>query len=213
MRLSTYEKRLIDFGLKEFGETPTQFLLAGLGNDELAQGWLFKIEFTEQGTNLRREIEVSSNEYSDGSIRLPQRREPLIILALLRLLIAHDQTSSANLSYKLEEVLEILGWRDTAQSRRTIDEAVERYSNLTYWWTMSADELALKKLTCYESRECFVSGFSCLDKESKNGGHLTRVVNRIDFNEDFVKGLRKRFLFEIDWNSVQSIECIPILGT
>jgi hypothetical protein len=210
MRLSALEHLLVASAREQFGEPLTQFLLAGLGDDEPAQGQLFTIEFIENGTALRREVKVSTSEHSDGSIRLPQRREPLIILALLQLLIAHDQTSTVSLSYHLEEVLEILGWKDTARSRRIIDETIERYSTLMYSWKMSSDELAFRKLSFYNSRECFVSGFSCIDEGSKDGKHLTRITNRIDFNKEFVESIKQRSLFKIEWNSVKSITHTPV---
>jgi hypothetical protein len=106
MKLSALEQRLLAFVYEQFGEPLTRFLLAGLGDNQMAQVWLFTIEFTEHGTKLRREVQVSASEHLDDSTRLPQRREPLVILALLRLLVARDQTSSASLSYDLEEVLE-----------------------------------------------------------------------------------------------------------
>lgn len=209
MNLSTLEQRLLDFARKQFGDLLTQFLFAGFDEDEASQSWLFTIQFTNDGAALHRELQVSAGEQSNGPGRLPQMREPLVIIALLSLLILRDQTSSASLSYDLEEVLEVLGWNDTSQSRRVVDEAVERYSSLTYQWAMGADEMVLKGHTFYNSRECFVSGFSRLDEEKEGRGRSTRVINRIDFSKKFVEGLRQRSLFEINWNSVQSVTRIP----
>lgn len=207
MKLSASEQRILDFAHEQFGEPLTRFLLAGLGEDGTAQSWLFTIQFTSDGATLRREIQVSAGEQPDGLGRLPQRREPLVILALLRLLVLRNQISSASLSYKMEEVLEILGWKDTIRSRRLIDEAVERYSSLMYRWAMGVDELALRRLSFYNSTECFVSGFSRLDEEGKHGNDAMRVINRIDFNKEFVETLTQRTLFEIDWDYVQSVTC------
>lgn len=209
MKLTAPEQRLLDFAHEQFGEPLAQFLLAGLAEDGTAQSWLFTVQFTNDGATLHREIQVSAGKQPDGPDRLPQRREPLVILALLKLLILRNQISSASLSYNLEEILEVLGWKDTARSRRLIDEAVERYSSLMYRWALSADELALRRLSFYNSTECFVSGFSRLDEEGKHGDDVIRVINRIDFSKEFLEGLRQRSLFEIDWNTVQSIIRIP----
>lgn len=210
IKLSKLERSLISFARAEFGEHLTQFLLAGLGEEETTHSWLFTIDFTHDGTSLHRELQVSDNDHPEAPTRLPERRDPLVILALLRLLILQDQPSSsnlssANLSYKIEEVLKLLGWKDTARSRRMIDEAVERYSKLMYRWAMGADELAIRGLAFYNSMERFVSGFSRVDQESKDGKQLIRVSNRIEFSKEFVEGMRKRSLFQIDWNRIISI--------
>jgi hypothetical protein len=204
MKLSASEQRLLDFAHEQFGEPLTQFLLAGLGETLTAQSWLFTVEFIDDGATLKRELQVSASEQPDGPTRLPQRREPLVILALLRLFILRDQRPSTSLSYSIEEVLEVLGWKDTARTRRIVDEAVECYSSLMYRWAMGDNELALRRLAFYNSTECFVSGFSRLDEEGKDARHLTRVLNRIDFNKEFVEGLRQRSLFEIAWDQAQS---------
>lgn len=213
MKLSTPEQRLLAFAREQFGDSLTQFLAAGLGEDEASQSWLFTIEFTEHSTKLRREVNVNASEHSDGSTRLPRRREPLVILALLKLLILRDQKSSASLSYDLEEILQALGWKDTIQARRMIDEAAEQYSNLTYQWAMGADEMALKGHSFYKSRECFVSGFSRINVEGEGGEYSTRVVNCIYFNADFIERLRERSLFGINWNAVQSVTHNPVIDT
>src|ERR1043165_4385658 len=122
IKLSKLERELLSFAREEFGEYLTQFLLAGLGEEGTTHSWLFIIDFTIDGTSLHRELQVSDNDQPGAPTCLPQRRDPLVMLALLRLLILQDQ-SSASLSYDMEEVLKLLGWNHTAQSRRMIDEA------------------------------------------------------------------------------------------
>jgi hypothetical protein len=202
---SKAERNLIEFAREEFGEFLTQFLLAGLGEEETAQSWLFTVEFYEGGTTRQRNLQVSVNDQPDVLVHLPQQREPLVILALLWLFILRDQTSSASLSYYMEDVLGLLDWEENARSRHIIDEAVARYSNLIYQWKMSDDELARRNLTFFNSKEYFISGYASLQDVIVDSGLRQRVINRVDFSLHFIERLRRRSLFEINWNSVSSL--------
>src|ERR1700760_3760646 len=95
-RLSRSERRLLEFALDLFGEPLSKFLLSGIGEEAEAQVWLFKVSFgAGSGAAHPREIRVEPDDIPGEPRVLPSRREPLVMLALLRLLIeAHGSLST-----------------------------------------------------------------------------------------------------------------------
>jgi hypothetical protein len=202
MKLSAPEQRLLDFAREQFGEHLSQFLLAGLGEEDEARTWLFNVIFTiGQDMDRCREIQVEADERPDIGTLLPRRREPLVILALLRLLIVDRKLSSASLSYELEEVLGLLGWEDSGKSRLTIDEAIERYADMSYQWKLSSEELEERNLSSYKGQSRIVSGYASSDIEGE--GWSKRLSGMVEFGARFVEGLLGRTLFDLDWNNVR----------
>ena len=109
-RLLGSERRLLEFALDLFGEPLSRFLLSGLGEETEAQVWLFSVSFADgSGVARGREIRVEPDDIPREPRVLPGRREPLVILALLRLLIETHGPSSSTLSYSQEQVLNLLG--------------------------------------------------------------------------------------------------------
>lgn len=203
-RLSGSERRLLEFALDLFDEHLSRFLLSGTGEETKAQVWLFTVSFVNtQGVTLRREIRVEPDDIPDEPRVLPGRREPLVLLALLRLLIEAPMPSFSTMSYSQEQVLYLLGWDDDEASRSAIDEAVTRYARLSYSWRLSGDELAEKKLSFYEAQSRFVSGYGYYNAEED--GEYKRLANNIEFSSVFVEGLTKRTAFGVDWSRVSEI--------
>jgi hypothetical protein len=149
--LSRPERRLLKFAIDTFGVPLSGFLLAGLGEEEEeARSWLFSVTFEDNGGVLRRrDIRVEADERPDVVTSLPGRREPLVLIALLWLLMREHKSPVSRFSYGREEVLRVLGWDETPELLSAVDEAVNRYVNLTYTWTLSAEELSERNLNKY----------------------------------------------------------------
>jgi hypothetical protein len=199
MKLSTPEQRLLDFAREQFGEHLSQLLIAGLGEEQVGQRGRFTITYTSsENVALKRHVEVITYEPADGSSYLPRGRNPLVLVALLHLLMTGNQGTLNMLRYEQEEVLSLLGWKDSRKARRDIDEAVKRYFLLTYQWKMNKSELRRERLTFYTVNEALISAHETISRE---GGKSARVV----FNEHFIEHLLSRSLFGIDWNNVRSV--------
>jgi hypothetical protein len=202
-RLSGAERRLLKFALDLFGEQLSKFLLSGIGEEIEAQVWLFSVTFDDgSGAIRRREIRVEPDDIPREPRVLPGRREPLIILALLHLLIGTHRPLST-LSYSQEQVLNLLGWEDNEITRSAIDQAVKRYARLAYRWMLGGEELVERKLSFYEAEARFVSGYGFYGAE--DGGEHKRVTSRVDFASEFIEELIRRALFGVDWNKVSGI--------
>lgn len=208
--LSSAEQNLVGFAREEFGESLAQFLLTGLGEVPSTQRWHFTITFTDsEGTAQERHLQAITYEPTEGQSFLPRGRDPLVLLALLRLLVESSQQSEVSLFYSRHEVLRLLGLEDAEGTPGEINEAVRRYALLMYRWQMSRGELAGKRLSLYTAREQVISGYSNVgepDDEEQADGQVDEEPNEITFNQYFIEGLKRHELFGVDWNKVQSVE-------
>jgi hypothetical protein len=180
-----------------------------LGEEGAGRRWLFTITYAGgDGARLQRRVEAISHEPADGPALFPRRRDPLVLLALLRLLLSGGHASWYELSYDRRDVLSLLGWGDSREEASEIDEAVERYSLITFRWGMSRAELARSNLSSYTAKEGVISEYRTID-EGEQEGQMRRVVNWAVFSSQFIEGLKRRTLFEINWNRVTSVSYAP----
>lgn len=202
--LSARERMLLEYALDLFGDPLSQFLLSGIGEEAEERAWRFTVTFgDERGAAHSREISVEPDDFPHVINILPRRREPLVILALLHLLIEDHKLSSSSISYKLEKVLHLLGWEDTEETRLAIDEAVERYVRLSYRWGLNHKELTERKLSFYKGESRFISGYRRY--EAEEGEEVIRMANKVEFCLEFVEGLTRRAIFNVDWNSATGL--------
>lgn len=205
LSLSDRERELLGFALDLCGEQLGSFLLTGLGEDTASRSRHFTVTFTgPAGTPYEREIKITANQRGGGATSsLPRRREPLVMLALLRLLIEDRKLSSFVMSYRQEEVLWLLGWDVTDETRLALDEAIERYAGIDYEWALGGEELAAKGLSSCDGQACLVSGYAFENFEE--GGKVKRASSEVRFAEEFVRELMTRSLFGINWDGVTGI--------
>lgn len=203
--LSALERRLLRFAIDTFGTPLSQVLLSGLGEEDEANRWLFVITFADSGSAiLRRRLYVEAPDLTpDLKTHLPRRREPLALLALIKLFLSERRTTSPNLFYSHEEVLGLLGWQDTESSRLILDEAIDRYFFLSYRYALSRAELAAKKLSFYRSNERLISESGSSDVEE--AWRRRREASYIAFSAEFIKGLLGRSLFGVEWDTVRRV--------
>jgi hypothetical protein len=205
--LSDSEQMLLKFALDQFGEPLSQFLLSGLGEERVVPAWLFTVTFTGgQGGRYSRKVRVGVDYRPDMITSVPRNKQPMVVLALLRLLIVDCNLTSSRLHYDQQEVLELLGWKNTPENRLSIDETVRRYTSLYYEWALDKRELAEANLSFFHDISRLISGY---DYETiEDAGEVKPTANRIQFNAEFVKELTERSLFGISWNRVHLLDRI-----
>lgn len=201
--LTTAERKIIESTREEFGEPLTQFLLAGLGEQKVGQRWRFTISYVDgTGVRLKREVQAISHEPEDGSSCLPRGRDPLIFLALIQLFIRNTQAADYELVYDQEDVLNLLGWDDTEETQFEVNEAIKRYFLMTFKWRMNRTELARKNLSSYTTLERPISECGTFEEGE---GQSRRTSGRVIFSETFIEQLKRRRLFDIDWNNKRQL--------
>jgi hypothetical protein len=204
--VSEPERRLLKFAVNTFGERLAQVLLTGLGEETTEQRWSMSVTYSGGGevTHTGR-LHFITYEPVDGSSFLSRGRDPLVLISLLRLLPHQGQEFKADLTYDLNDLMNLLGWEDTEGDRHEIDQAVERYSYLMYVWEASGAALADRNLSSHKARERLISKYHTTDEEMEGSGEVRRIFNRVVFNVAFIDNLRRRSLFDINWNSVLNV--------
>lgn len=205
---SRAERRLLKFAFETFGEPLGSFLLSGLGEETVALKWRFTVTYRGKGGALfRRKVIVEADDLTpDITTFLPRRREPLVILALLYILTLDRETLAAKLQYKRREVTQLLGWGKSPEAKAAVDEAVDRYSYLSYRWEASKEELMTEGRSFHHGLSRFVLGRGYQDMDKGEGRRSSRTMNRIDFSPEFVRELLNSSLFGIWWDGVTSIK-------
>jgi hypothetical protein len=205
LELTTAERALVESARDEFGGPLTRFILTGLGEEGESRRRSFIVTFiNDDGAAQRRRLHVEADDLMpETPTCLPRRREPLVLLALLRLLTRGRGTTQASLSYDPGEALSLLGWDDNEGSRLAVEEAVERYFFLSYGWELGVDELRAKGLTLHRSRERIISAYShgVAGEERVGCG-----VNVVDFGPAFIEELTGMSLFGVKWDAVHNVE-------
>lgn len=205
------ERRLVKFAVDTFGAPLASFLLAGLGEEGgEVRAWTFSVTFEDvQGVSRHREIRVEAPDLPGVLITLPAEKEPLVLMALLRLLLAKRGAPPSRLTYRREEVLRLLGRGETDEVLRAVDAAVERYADLGYRWALSPDELAERNLARFRGWASFVTGCGHRDVEDAGGGPVKHESSYVQFSEEFVRELISRSVFDVKWDSVREMTRNP----
>jgi hypothetical protein len=208
--LSRHERRLLKFAKDAFGEALGSFLLSGLGEEGEARAWLFSVTFEDdRGASRVREVRVEAADLPDAATSLPRRKEPLVLMALLRLPLADGSPPPSRLSYRREEVLRLLGWDETAESLRAVDAVVGRYADLGYRWALSAEELAERNLTTFRGWASLVTGCGFRDLEGGGDGVAKRESNHVEFSSEFIRELTGRSVLGVKWDRVREMTRTP----
>ena len=121
------EEELLDFTRRVLGGNLSEFMLCGLGESHHPRR-----RFTATSVRPGRPGGVYQLEVvGESDAGLPGGRDPLVMAALLHLLWTGGRGRD-EVIFRDEELLEILSWPDTPESRSAVESAVERYYYTAY---------------------------------------------------------------------------------
>jgi hypothetical protein len=190
------ERRLLEFALERFGAPQSSFFLSGLGVQSWEAKRTYSLSFAEGG---EPDVVISAEalRYGDGRPVLPQGREPLVYLALLRLLAdGPGPTFDSPPLIGHGRVFDLLGWDDTAMSRAAARQALSRYHFTNYAWR------GLLRGRRVEVRgHALPSYYQDRDKGGRRGAMFIMLpAGRVTLED-----LTRRRLCAIDWDAVGEI--------
>lgn len=192
------EQSLISYMQDAFGPLAT-LLLSGYRETETKQSRSFTILTDNCGVKTRHSITLRTGDSSG----LPFQREPMVLLALLKLSLVGNQCS-AKLSL-LETVSGLLEWEESDETDRAISVAIRKYFNLCY---IRTDDIAYT----FPERSERLTGMYHLIRYCEFGtdGRAGEVGDSIEgiaveFSENIVKEIFERRLFRINWPAIISL--------
>src|SRR5258706_8411194 len=121
----TAEQGLINYMQEAFGLLAT-LLLTGYGESKIKQSRSFTILTDNFGVKTRHTITLRAGD----SAGLPNQREPIVLLALLKLSLIGDQCSA--LRSPADAVRRLLGWEESEETDGAIATAIRKYFNVCY---------------------------------------------------------------------------------
>jgi hypothetical protein len=119
---SEAEHDLLDTARRVLGDNLFEFLFAGLGEPHHPRRHYTATSIRAHGPELTYQLEVVG-ETKKG---LPGGRDPVVMAALLHLLLTGGKRRD-EVVYTDGELLGVLSWPDTRESRRSMNTSIERY--------------------------------------------------------------------------------------
>lgn len=121
------ENDLLDTAQRVLGTNLFEFLLSGLGEPHQPRRRYTAKSMREHGPGLTYQLEAVA-ETKKG---LPGGRDPVVMAALLHLLLTGGKGQD-EVVYTDKELLGVLSWADTRESRRSMNTSIERYYNAAF---------------------------------------------------------------------------------
>jgi hypothetical protein len=191
------EQALISYMLEAFGPLAT-LLLTGYGESEIKQPRSFTILTDNFGVKTRHSITLRTADSSG----LPYQREPLVLLALLKLSLIGDQCSAI---VSPDAVSRLLGWEKSQETDQAISTAIRKYFNLCY---IRTDDIAYtfpqrseRIIGMYHLIRYCEFGTDTLCGEPED--HFEGI--KVEFTDNVVKEVLERRLFRINWPATISL--------
>jgi hypothetical protein len=195
-------RQLLAFAEAEFGDHLSGLLLAGYGDSASARQRSYAV-LTKDGSGQRQEhiVKVATDHHSG----LPSGREPLVLLALLKMLFAGKGLQTGRVVYAHKAVSEMIGWEHSRETGEAVDTAVTRYFHLFYGKEESMSIEPGGPLVRYSQSGRLITGYDYQDEVESSGVRGVRTYNRITFDREFIEQFRGRSLFDFDWGHVISM--------
>lgn len=199
-RSESSEENLIRYMKEAFGYLAT-LLLTGYGESEMTLSRSFTILTDNFGVKTRHWITLRAGDSSG----LPSQREPMVLLALLKLSLAGGQgVSGSSIPSPSDAVRNLLQWENSGETELTVSTAMRKYFNMSY---MRTDDI---QYTFPERRER-LTGMYHLLRYCEFGRLLRTEEERFEgviaeFSENVIRDLFERRLFRINWRTVTSFE-------
>jgi hypothetical protein len=195
---TTAEQSLISYMQEAFGPLAT-LLLTGYRESEIKQSRSFTILTDNFGVKTRHLITLRARDSSG----LPYQREPLVLLALLKLSLIGDQCSA--ILSPIDAVSRLLGWKESEENDHAVSTAIKKYFNVCYTRT---DDIAY---TFPERSERLIGMYHLIrycefgtDKFARDSEDRFAGI-AVEFAETVVREVFERRLFRINWSATVSL--------
>jgi hypothetical protein len=191
------EEELIRYMQEAFG-TLTTLLLTGYGETEVSGSRSFAVLTDNFGVKTRHWITLRAGDLTG----LPSQREPLVLLALLKLaLVGGPGVNGSSIQSPADAVRGLLEWERSEETDQTVSNAMRKYFNMSY---VRTDDI---RYTFPERSERLTGMYRLL--RYCEFGRLLGTQGRFDaviaeFSENVTRELFERRLFRINWRTVTS---------
>lgn len=195
-------RQLLAFAEAEFGDHLSGLLLSGYGESAAARQRSYAVLTRDRSGQEQEHVVKVATDHHSG---LPSGGEPLVLIALLKLLFAGKGLQTGRVVYAHKAVSEMIGWEDSPETGEAVNAAVIRYFHLFYGKEESMSIEPSGPLVRYSQTMRLIAGYDYQDEVESSGVRGVRTYNRITFDREFIEQLRGRSLFDFDWGHVTSM--------
>jgi hypothetical protein len=172
-------------------------LLTGYGESKIKQSRSFTVLTDNFGVKTRHTITLRSEDSSG----LPNQREPIVLLALLKLSLVGEQNSAVR--SPADAVRRLLRWEESEETDSAISTAIRKYFNVCYTRT---DDINYT----FPERSERLTGMYRLLRYCEFGSDVESEEERfesviVEFNQNVIKELFEGRLFRINWVAATSL--------
>jgi len=197
------ESRLVEEAQHTFGAHLVSVLLAGYDEFGTVQVRCFEVLTEWHSLKTRNLLKIAIGD----ACGLPQGKEPLVLLALLKLLNSgSDLVEGSKVVTPTEEICSILGWRVSSDTSALIDRAIRKYFLMSYLLAHD-NRYSFPEMSGYSVNICRLIIACAFNNDSGTDDPFEGVgYSHIEFNQDLVQELRASNLLGMDWSRVTSLE-------
>jgi hypothetical protein len=167
------------FVYETFGQQFSDLLMVGYGAEPSSRPSRLYLSELEAGAETKWVIELVTR-------RSPCRDEPLVLIALLKLLLSRASISR-HLEFGLSELLIELQWQDKVSTRQKVETTINGYIRLLY--DKQADTRAVQNESAIAGGGYYhlLTGYI----RGAKSGTLIRTLDSVCFDVAFIEGLRQ----------------------
>lgn len=197
-RSESTEENLIRYMTDAFGYLAT-LLLTGYGESEVTESRSFTILTDNFGVKTRHRMTLRAGDSSG----LPALREPIVLLALLRLsVVGGHGVSGSSIRSPAVAIRKLLKWEDSEETELTVSTAMRKYFNMSF---VRTDDIQYT----FPERSERLTGMYRLLRYCEFGRLLKSEEERFEgviaeFSENVISEFFEGRLFRINWRTVTS---------
>lgn len=192
---------------RAFGLFPNALLLSGYGDrdEDIINYRSFTATVDDGlGGQVERKLEMST----DSKAGLPRGKDPIVLLGLLKLLFDRGAPTNA-ISFRKQELMDVLGWENNSYTQEDIEGALNRYYNTSFrgvnLWQ------GRDKLKKVDKHRRLIISYDVVDErkiryaaERSSPKDQSQLFTTIEFHPDLINEIRQ-IPYGIDFDLLRSL--------
>jgi hypothetical protein len=197
------ESRLINEAKELLGIHLVSFLMAGYDEFGVVHARWFEVLTQRHGLKTRKLIKISTGD----ACGLPHGEEPLVLLALVKLLHSDSDLVEGNkVISPAEEICSVLEWTISDHTSAIINRAIRKYFRASYL-VAHDNKYSFHDMSGYNVNVSrLIVAYSFSNKSGIEDPLSAIGFIQVEFNQELVEELRGARLLEMDWRHVTSFE-------
>jgi hypothetical protein len=137
---------------------------------------------------------------SSGEEGLPGRRDPLVLVAVLHLLLTGD-AGRDGVTFAGGEVPALLGWEDTPAARREVEAALSRYCSTSFHLASRERRGPGRVVVRRRRAQQLISEYETSTERAEEGLGMSRSSTTVRFHRGFLAGVsgEEKYFLGVDF--------------